>query len=933
MLIIYTGDDGKDRIKINNLTGDIEVFGMGGNDVIKVNDSEGTLFIDGGDGKDKITVDDFTGDITIESGDGNDKIQIDEGLGELFIDTGDGKDKITVDDFTGDITIESGDGNDKIRIDEGLGELFIDAGDGKDKITVDEFIGDITIESGDGNDKIRIDEGSGEVFINAGAGNDTVIISDFTGDVTVDGGAGNDDIKVKNVDGHIAIDGGSGHDSLKGGRGDDDLTGGADNDTISSGRGNDTVTHHVVLNLDTDDGWDSYNGGRGTDHFVLNFEGVSEAQFVDLFAVASTATGDTISTLADYESALEAEFLGHRKVDYRDFGLDVKLRKFETIEVLIPPQLDDATFNVNENTNFAGMLLVDDDDLPLPGLTYEIIAGNTVGFAIDMSSGEITHVGLNHEADDQHILTIKVTDSDGLMDTAIATINVLDVNEAPTIFSQTFDVDENVAGGTVVDTVTSADDVDDGDVLTYSITDGSGENVFDIDMNTGEITTKAMVVIDFETTPSYTLEVTVKDEDELSSSAIMTIDVNDDPNEFVIDAVDDPIVGPLPDGNDLVVGPNVLANDTITPSGPVLSAALVPGSVDASPSFTGVVDLFNEVSIKFNGLDLTNISFLQPSLPVSLGSLGLDAKTTNALSTGSLNLGAFVDLESDGTFTYNPGYAFVSLEDGESVDVDIFSYTASAVDAISDTAAVVSMTVEGTGVIITEPETEETSGNDLLLLDVLDRLPSKVFLGGEGDDVLVLSSQENIPSVGIIVIRGDADNDLILVGGVGVGSLFAMGGDGDDTLLLSRTVAPETTAKLFGDDGQDILMVLDSFAVDFVGGAGNDVLVGGAGNDTLNAIANDATDIDIFEGGGLADDFIFGLSSTPIGDLGTIYITDFSGSGGDGDRIVIGGIVTNPPITSPDSDGNITIMLSSGTEIVLLNHESFLFDVGVDVVA
>ena len=101
-------------------------------------------------------------------------------------------------------------------------------------------------------------------------------------------------------------------------------------------------------------------------------------------------------------------------------------------------------------------------------------------------------------------------------------------NIAPVIAAQSFSLDENSANATSVGTVV-ASDADVGDVLTYAITAGNGSGTFAIDANTGAITVADNTALDFETTPSFPLTVSVTDNGipNLTSSAIVTINVND----------------------------------------------------------------------------------------------------------------------------------------------------------------------------------------------------------------------------------------------------------------------------------------------------------------------------------------------------------------------------------------------------------------------
>ena len=100
-------------------------------------------------------------------------------------------------------------------------------------------------------------------------------------------------------------------------------------------------------------------------------------------------------------------------------------------------------------------------------------------------------------------------------------------NNLPEVTSgQTFNVDENAAGGTAVGTV-AATDVDAGQTLSgWQVDGGSGVALFQINAETGAITLVEGATLDFETATSYTLNVSVADGYRRSESQAVTINVN-----------------------------------------------------------------------------------------------------------------------------------------------------------------------------------------------------------------------------------------------------------------------------------------------------------------------------------------------------------------------------------------------------------------------
>ncbi len=99
-------------------------------------------------------------------------------------------------------------------------------------------------------------------------------------------------------------------------------------------------------------------------------------------------------------------------------------------------------------------------------------------------------------------------------------------NLPPTADDATFAIDENESAGTLVGTVAAIDPGPD-DELSYEVIGGTGQTAFTDDAMTGEISVADPIQLDFETTPSFSLDVRVSDNDGLSDVAVITINLND----------------------------------------------------------------------------------------------------------------------------------------------------------------------------------------------------------------------------------------------------------------------------------------------------------------------------------------------------------------------------------------------------------------------
>ncbi len=188
------------------------------------------------------------------------------------------------------------------------------------------------------------------------------------------------------------------------------------------------------------------------------------------------------------------------------------------------PVAVDAAFEVAEDAG-AGTTIgtVSASDANMDPLTFAITSGNVGGaFSIDASSGELVVQGpLDFATTPSYLLAILVSDG-GLADIANVTIDILAVNEAPQAEDGTFAVPESASAGEVVGRMVATDP--DGDAVTYSIDSGNTGGAFAIDSATGDIAVAGP--LDFESTPSFELAVTVSD-GPLSDTATATINVVD----------------------------------------------------------------------------------------------------------------------------------------------------------------------------------------------------------------------------------------------------------------------------------------------------------------------------------------------------------------------------------------------------------------------
>ncbi len=225
--------------------------------------------------------------------------------------------------------------------------------------------------------------------------------------------------------------------------------------------------------------------------------------------------------------------------------------RFVLVDFVSTPLFDSANFtsiSVSETAvtgtvvpggtpfNFTDADLVNGDRL-----SYAFEGGSLIdplgALQIDPETGELSVADssvLDFETTSQYAdyTRIQVTDTEGetAVSTLSLTLNVADTDEAPELTDgQSFSVFEIAPAGSSVGIVLS-DVTEPGDM--FSIIDGNSEGIFEIDSVTGELFIANPGPLDFETTASYVLAITLAD-----STAADTADVTIN----VLDAVENDV--------------------------------------------------------------------------------------------------------------------------------------------------------------------------------------------------------------------------------------------------------------------------------------------------------------------------------------------------------------------------------------------------------
>jgi Ca2+-binding RTX toxin-like protein len=525
-------------------------------------------------------------------------------------------------------------------------------------------------------------------------------------------------------------------------------------------------------------------------------------------------------------------------------------------------------------------------------VTYSL--SNSAGgrFAIDAASGIVTVANgslLNFEAATSHVITVVASDG-SLTSSANFTINVTNVNEAPTAVSDTNtavnSVAENTVAGTAVGITATGTDPDASTVFTYSLTNNAGGR-FAINSTSGIVTVAAGAVLDFETAQSHQITVRASDGGlffdqnftvnvtNVNEAPTAVSDANTAVNSVAENAVAGATVGITATGTDPDAGTvffysltnNAGGRFAINSTSGVVTMAtgavldfetaqnhqITVRATDAGGLFTeqaftvNITDVSDPVTLSgTNGNDVLTGS--SPQFWTINGLDGNDQITGNALSD-QLNGGAGNDVLNGGA-----GNDTLLAGDGED-----YVYAGADADSVSGGA--------GNDILLGE------AGNDTLNGDAgNDYLYSGAGLnqinGGAGDD--------------IFTSEGSADT---MDGGTGhnwfyrsaSGSSQATGGDGVDEFVGGAFASNDTFT---GNDGDDY--ALGGFGNDLLsGGNGNDILIGEDGNDTLDG----GTGVNYLYADGSGSDLI--RVNASIG-LQTQLLVSFEG-GGTNDSVNITG--------------------------------------------
>jgi Ca2+-binding RTX toxin-like protein len=844
----------------------IQVFGLGGNDTITLNESNGALpraNLFGGAGNDTITGG-SGGDMLFGQND-NDVLLGKGGFDFLFGGAGD--DVLTGGDADDQVFGESG--NDRMIWNPGDDTDLFEGGAGTDIAEVNGGNGAEVFTLTANGTRVRFDRldpapfsldiGTTEnLVLNMNGGNDSF---SATGNlaplisVTVDGGAGNDTILGSN-----------GKDTLLGGTGNDFVDGQQGNDVAFLGAGNDT------FQWDPGDGNDVVEGQDGVD--TLLFNGSAGAEIFEASAnggrvLFTRNLGNIVMDLNDVEKITLNALGGTDSLTVNDLsGTDVT-----QIAVSLAGTLGGSAGDAASDTVIVNSTNGDD--------VVDVVGAGTSVSVLGLSA------------------VVNITQSEGANDTLV--VNGLGGNDSITATTLPAGVIKlTLDGGAGDDTILGSQGADvilggDGDDFAFGDNGndlaqmGAGDDVFQWNPGDGNDTIEGQdgtdTLLFFGANVAENINISANGGRVLFSRDIanVTMDLNDVEHiDFrALGGADNIVIGDL-SGTDVtrvdidLRGPNGGGDGAVD--------AVTVNATQGADVF-GVTGDAGGVTV-FGLQATTNLFFTDANDRLTLNGLGgddvidatsLEAGAVQLTMNGGLGADVFLGSEGDDlinggdgndlalmgagndVFVWNPGDDDDTVEGQTGIDtldfnganvaenIDIAAnggrvlFTRDIANVVMDLNDVETVSFDALGgadnIVINDLSGTDATKVDVNLAGTLgssagDGAADTIVIDGtNGDDVIqIVQNGSTVTVLGLatevtisnfdigdrLVINGLGGDDVVEASGLGLGLLLtANGGDGDDILV--------------GGNGDDTLN----------GEAGDDVLVGGPGTDMLDGGAGD----------------------------------------------------------------------------------------------
>jgi VCBS repeat-containing protein len=361
-------------------------------------------------------------------------------------------------------------------------------------------------------------------------------------------------------------------------------------------------------------------------------------------------------------------------------------------------------------------------------------------------------------------------------------------NQPPVVTDQSFTIAENSANGTVVGTI-AANDPDVGQALSYLLTG----TAFAVDTATGQITVANSALLNFETTPSFTLTATVTDNGtpNLNDTAVITINLTDVNEAPVLGGIGNKAIDELAPLSFTATATDVDAGQsstfTLDAAALALGATINPttGAFSWTPTEAQGAGLYNiTITVTDNGTpQLSDSETIQIQVnevnqnPV-LGTIGNRTVDEGTTLTFTID-GTDADLPAN-TLTFSAS----NLPTGATFDpaTRTFSWTPTEAQGPNTFTGIIFTVNDGQGG--TDSETIQITVNEVNQAPVLGAIGNRTVQVGQTLSFTVTATDADFPANGLVLSRSALPTGATFDAGTGVFSWTPTAGQVGDTSLI-----------------------------------------------------------------------------------------------------------------------------------------------------
>ena len=265
------------------------------------------------------------------------------------------------------------------------------------------------------------------------------------------------------------------------------------------------------------------------DSLTFSFEDSSSSQDEGLLQIDSATGAVSFKTAPNFEIPTDIDSNNSLTftVVASDGSLSSSKRFFANITDVAeaPTNISISNNSVPENSPGAlfGVLNITDEDPNIMEISITDLDGGHFTLDKDLNLSLQSGISADYEHKSSYLIEITLIDNGGLTLVDTLTLNITDVNEAPT--------DINLTNGTVAENSSGASfgtlsttDPDNSDTFTYSVTGGTDASSFEIGSN-NNLKFKSGVAANFEAQTEYSVTVTTTDSGSKTYSKTFTVGI------------------------------------------------------------------------------------------------------------------------------------------------------------------------------------------------------------------------------------------------------------------------------------------------------------------------------------------------------------------------------------------------------------------------